>query len=283
MEIHILLFYKFVGIENPEEFRATHLEFCENLGIKGKVLLAKEGINGSISGTKEQVEKYKRELTSHEKFSDVEFKEEVGSFHPFRKMIVKIKNEIIRMDKEIDISKTGKHLSPAEFLEIYKNDEEVLILDARNDYEFDVGRFKNAIKAEISNFREFPEFVKKLEDKKDKKIVMYCTGGIRCEKASAYMIQNGFNDVSQLHGGVINFCQNFPNTVWEGSCFVFDDRLTTNVGQKDELNKCLHCLENCDFYKNCKNQLCNKKIFICGNCSDEKNGCCSESCEEKIL
>lgn len=283
MDIHILLFYKFVEIKNPEELKSSLLEFCQSLGVKGKILLAEEGINGSISGTKEQTEKFKRELTSDERFSDVEFKEEVGIFHPFSKMAVKVKKEIIRLDKRVDLTKKGNYLSPGEFLEIYQKNEDVIILDARNDYEYEVGRFKGAIKSEIDTFREFPKIAEKLADKKDSKIVMYCTGGIRCEKASAYLIQQGFKNVHQLHGGVIKFCQQFPNTVWEGSCFVFDDRLTSNIGQKDSLNKCLHCGVNCDLMRNCKNVKCNKMIFICPDCRKEMHNCCSEDCVKKVL
>ncbi len=283
MEIHILLFYKFVEIDNAEEFRDKHLEFCKNLGIKGKILIAKEGINGSVSGTIEQTEAYKKELTSDEKFSDVEFKEEIGIFHPFRKMVVKVKDEIIRIDKELDMSKKGDYISPKELLDLYEKGEEVLILDTRNNYEYEVGRFKGAMKSEIETFRQFPEFVERLKEFKEKPVVMYCTGGIRCEKASAYMVQQGFKNVKQLHGGVIKFCQQFPNTAWEGSCFVFDDRLTSNVGQKDELNKCLHCKTSCDLMRNCKNAKCNKMIFICPNCREEMHSCCSEKCVEKIL
>ncbi len=281
--INILLFYKFVEISDAEDFRERHLEFCKRLGIKGKVLVATEGINGSISGTKEQTEAYKKELTSDERFVDVEFKEESGIFHPFNKMVVKVKNEIIRLDKKLDMNNRGKYISPKEFLEVYEKGEDVLILDARNDYEYDVGRFKGAVKSEIESFREFPKFVKKLEGEKDKKIVMYCTGGIRCEKASAYMIEQGFKDVSQLHGGVIKFCQELPNTVWEGSCFVFDDRLASNVGQKDELNKCLHCSTKCDLMRNCKNERCNKMIFICPTCREEMYNCCSADCVKKTI
>lgn len=281
--VQILLFYKFVEVENPSEFRERHLEFCRELGIRGKVLVATEGINGSVSGTKEQTEAYKKELTSDAKFADVEFKEEEGLFHPFNKMVVKVKKEIIRLDKELDMTKRGEYITPKEMLDIYERGEDVLILDTRNDYEFEVGHFKDAVKSPIGTFREFPEFVSKLEKFKEKPVVMYCTGGIRCEKASAYMIEQGFKNVKQLHGGVIKFCQEFPNTVWEGSCFVFDDRLTSNVGQKDELNKCLHCKTDCDLMRNCKNSKCNKMIFICPSCRNEMHNCCSKYCMKKIL
>ena len=283
MKIHILLFYKFVEISDTEKLSKSHLELCNSLNLKGKILLSKEGINGSVSGTKEQTEKYKKELINDERFKDIEFKEELSTHHPFEKMVIKIKPEIIRLDKEIDISKTGKHISPKEFLEVYQENKDVIILDTRNDYEFKAGKFKNAINPKIKNFREFPDFVKNFNVPKDKPIVMYCTGGIRCEKASAYMIQEGFTNVRQLHGGVINFCQQFPNTAWEGTCFVFDKRLTSRINQSSNNTFCHHCNSQCELYDNCKNKLCNELIFICPDCEKKMHSCCSNECMKLLL
>jgi len=261
-----------------------HMIFCTKLGIRGKVLFASEGINGSISGTKEQVEAYKKELRKQSKFKDIEFKEETGIINPFNKMIVRVKNEIIRLDKKIDIKNTGKHISPKEFLQLSK-DKNIVILDTRNDYESKAGKFNNAMLSNISTFREFPEFVKKLKIPKDTQIITYCTGGIRCEKASAYMIEQGFSNVSQIHGGIINFCQQFPNTIWEGKCFVFDDRLTSSISQDKNktLNSCVHCKTPCDIYRNCKIKSCNKLIFICQNCKKDFHACCSQACMKELL
>src|SRR3989344_2346176 len=281
-KIHILLYYKFVNIKNPEKFSEKHLEMCKSLGILGKVLIAREGINGSVSGSKIQTERYKKVLKSIPEFSDIVFKEEIGTLHPFTKMVVKAKKEIIRLDKKVNLNKKGKYISPEDFLKLYKNNEDVIILDTRNDYESKIGRFKNAITPKISSFREFPKAAEMLKDKKNKKIIMYCTGGIRCEKASAYMIQQGFKDVSQLEGGIINFCQKFPNSVWEGKCFVFDDRLLSNVDSESKpITECIFCNSSCDLYKNCKNVECNALVNICPKCENEKNGCCSDKCFNK--
>ena len=284
MTIHIILFYKFVEIKNPKELMKMHMNFCNNLNVKGKVILAEEGINGSISGTKEQVARYKEELQKDKRFKDIEFKEETGIINPFNKMIVRVKNEIIRLDKNIDIKNTGKHISPKEFLELSK-DKNIVVLDTRNDYESRAGKFKNAMLSNISTFREFPSFVDNLSIPKDTQIITYCTGGIRCEKASAYMIQQGFTNVSQIHGGIINFCQQLPNTLWEGKCFVFDDRLTSSIGQDKNktLNSCVHCKTPCDIYRNCKIKSCNKLIFICQNCKKDFHACCSQACRKELL
>lgn len=282
--IKIILFYKFVEVENPEKFRKNHLDFCKTLGVKGKVLIAKEGINGSVAGTEEQVEQYKKELTKDPRFSNVEFKTEFGLENPFDKMLVRVKKEIIRLDQEIDLTKVGKYVSPQEFLESY-NDPNVVIIDARNDYESKVGKFKKAIVPKIDAFREFPEFVKNLNLPKDTKILTYCTGGIRCEKASAYMVKQGFTNVSQLQGGIIKFCQTIPNTdVWEGQCFVFDNRLSSPIGQdKKQINNCIHCNTQSDLYRNCKIKSCNKLIFICNDCRKTMHACCSQDCMKKLL
>ena len=281
--IHIILFYQFADIENPEDFIENQLSFCTNQGLLGKILVAKEGINGSLSGSKEQIEKYKEYLSAQDQFADINFKEEISTFHPFKKMIVKQKKEIIRMDQDLDLNKRGKYISPKELKELYESDEEFIIFDTRNNYESDVGKFKNAITPDIDTFRDFPEALKSLEDKKDKKIITYCTGGIRCEKATSYMIQEGFTNVYQLENGIINFCQQFPNTYWEGKCFVFDQRLLSHVDPDAEpIAKCVHCNQSCDRYKNCKNPTCDDFIVICESCGQEYNGCCSEKCVERI-
>ncbi len=281
-QVHIILFYKFTDIENPEDFIQEQLNFCNKEGLLGKILVAKEGINGSLCGSKKQIEKYKEYLSDQDQFTDINFKEEISTFNPFKKLVVKQKKEIIRMDQDLDLSKKGKYISPKKLKELYESDEEFIIFDTRNNYESDVGKFKNAITAEIDTFREFPEALKSLEDMKDKKIITYCTGGIRCEKATSYMIEQGFKNVYQLENGIINFCQQFPNTYWEGKCFVFDQRLLSHVDPDAEpITKCIHCSKDCDRYKNCKNPTCDDFIVICESCSQKLNGSCSEKCVEE--
>ncbi|MDP3882359.1 MAG: rhodanese-related sulfurtransferase [Nanoarchaeota archaeon] len=281
---HILLFYKYVKVEDPTKFAKEHLSFCKNLGIKGRILVAQEGINGSISGIKSQVEDYKRELREDKRFEDIIFKEDLGFQHPFKRMVVKVKNEIVNLGQKVDLKDTGKHLSPAEFLEIYKNGGDVVVLDARNDYESKVGKFKNAITPDIKTFREFPKVLDLIKDKKEKKIVMYCTGGIRCEKASAYLKENGFKDVSQLSGGILTFGKEFPDTIWEGKCFVFDKRLTSRINSdNDTITHCEGCGVLCDLYRNCSNKDCDKYTILCVECERKLGGCCSQSCFQKFM
>ncbi len=281
-QIYISLFYKFADIEYPEEFSAALKDYCTRKGLLGKILVAREGINGSLSGTEEQIEGFKKYLCGIPEFSDIAFKDESGTFHPFKKLIVRVKKEIIRMEQKLDMSKRGKYISPEELLELYDNGEDFVILDTRNNYESEVGRFKNAITPDIDSFREFPNALEMLKDLKYKKIVTYCTGGIRCEKATSYMVSQGFTDVYQLKDGIINFCQKYPNTVWEGKCFVFDQRLISDIEPNSEtISTCVSCGNACDRYCNCKNPECDDLVILCEDCSDKMSGCCSEECSDQ--
>lgn len=280
--VYVILFYKFANIEDPEAFVATEREFCAKEGLLGKILVAKEGINGSLSGTKNSIDAYKRHLNSIPGFEDVAFKDEISSFHPFKKLIVRKKKEIIRMEQELDMSRTGKYISPEELLDMYSSGKDFLIIDTRNKYESDVGKFKNAVTLDIDSFREFPEAIGEFEDLKDRTIVTYCTGGIRCEKATAYMVSRGFTDVYQLKDGIINFCQKHPDTVWEGKCFVFDQRLISDVESGgDCIAECIRCGGASDRYQNCANVPCDELVILCEGCSEAFRGTCSDECLEE--
>ncbi|MDO8467606.1 MAG: rhodanese-related sulfurtransferase [Nanoarchaeota archaeon] len=289
-DIHILLFYKFVNLgsmEKLEEFRRTHLEECERIGLKGRILIAEEGINGSVSGTKGQIEKYKILMHSKLAFSDLWFKGDVGTASPFTKMTILVRDEIVALKKKVDLGNTGNYLSPEEILELYDSDghlkENIIFMDARNDYEHKIGKFKDSIQVNTKTFREFPEKAKgleKIKGIKDKKIVMYCTGGIRCEKASVVLKEAGFKDVNQIHGGIINFVQKYPDTFWEGKLFVFDKRMVADVNNENKkpITECEVCSVSCDLYKNCRNPECDRFVVLCLDCQFKLHGCCSQEC-----
>ncbi len=283
-KIHILLYYKFVGIENPAEFADEHLKFCKSLGLSGKVLVGKEGINGSVCGTKQQIKKYKSRMKKDERFRDIVFKEDIGDSAPFTKMAVRVRPEIIAMKENVDLNMKGDYVSAEELFNMYEGGEDFVILDARNDYEWKVGKFKNAVTLSIKSFREFPKEVKKLKNKlTGKKIVTYCTGGIRCEKASAYMKQIGFENVFQLKDGIITFCKEYPDSFWEGKCFVFDKRLLADYNNFDnDISNCGVCGGACDLYRNCRNTDCDKLSVMCVSCEKEMSGCCSHICLESF-
>jgi UPF0176 protein len=282
-QVHILLYYKFQPIEDVEYFIRVHKRKCQELKIVGKVLVGKEGINGSVAGSREQMEEYREFAHSLEGFEDVWFKEEIGNEAPFNKMIVRKREEIVSLQKDVDMSKKGKYVNSEEFLRGVEN-EDIIILDTRNDYEYGVGKFKGAVNPNIKTFREFPEFVEKFKENKKKKIYMYCTGGIRCEKASLYMEQEGFEDVHQLHGGIINFRQEIPDKGWEGKCFVFDKRLVTKDGEGGEaIANCVSCGNASDLQRNCKNVACDELVVQCNNCQEKLHGCCRKECMQEFL
>lgn len=282
-KVHILLFYKFQEIKDIDWFIRNHKRKCQELGIVGKVLVGKEGINGSVAGSNEQMNAYKEFMHSLEGFEDVWFKEEIGNSVPFNKMIVRERKEIVALHKDVDMSTKGNYVNPEEFLKGIE-DEDTIILDTRNDYEFEVGRFKGSVNPDIKTFREFPEFVEKFKENKKKKIYMFCTGGIRCEKAGRYMEQEGFEDVHQLHGGIINFKQKIPDKGWEGKCFVFDKRLVTKDSDgEDVISKCISCNETSDLQRNCKNVACDALVVQCAKCQEELHGCCRKECMHEFL
>ena len=279
MEINVLLFYKFVKIGDAKNFADEHLRMCNEIGVLGRILVAGEGINGSVCGTKEQVESYKKRLKQDSRFGDIFFKEEKCKSAPFTKMRVLVKDSVINIGSDVDMSKKAGYISPEELVRLYNGKEEFLILDTRNDYEWKVGKFKGARVLPIKTFRQFPEVLEReLADKKDSMIVTYCTGGIRCEKASALMKSKGFKKVYQLKDGIINFCQQFPNSFWEGKCFVFDKRLMNNTNSSKIITNCELCSGKCDLYRNCKNHSCDRLVVMCVECERKMNACCSLAC-----
>jgi UPF0176 protein len=253
--------------------------------IKGRVFFASEGVNGTVSGTTENIEKYKQQLTSYPELSDLWFKEDEAEEHTFKKMHVRLKNEIVHGDlRNVYIENGGRKLSPEELLQLYQDERDFVIVDARNWYESKIGRFKNAITPPMKNFREWKRVVDEdLKDYKEKTVVTYCTGGIRCEKASAYMVERGFKNVFQLDGGIINFIKKFPDTYWEGGMFVFDERRVVVPNSDKNLKhiaKCHFCGELTSYYINCHNLDCDKIIVSCHKCKIENDYCCSEECRK---
>jgi len=283
----ILLFYKYVNIDHPEEVVQKHLQWCLQNDIKGRVFFAGEGVNGTVSGTIENIENYKLHLTSFPEFKDIWFKEDETDEHAFRKMHVRLKNEIVHGDLEgVSIEHGGKRISPEELFRLYSEGKEFVIVDARNWYESKIGKFKNAITPAMKNFREWKKVVDEdLKEYKNKTVVTYCTGGIRCEKASAYMVESGFKDVYQLDGGIVNFIKKFPDTYWEGGMFVFDERRVVNPNSREELKhiaECYFCGKPTSYYINCHNVDCDKIIVSCHECKVKNEYCCSDECRASV-
>ncbi len=284
MDYRVLLFYKYIDFEKPEKFRDEHLSFCNENDILGRVWISEEGINGTVSGTNHNIEKYKTEIRKYPEFEDIWFKEDKHIEHAFRKIHVRVKKEIVNADfGKVDLSKTAKRLKPEELLEFYESGKEFVIVDARNEYESVVGKFKNSITPAMDTFRDWPSVVEELNHLKSKTVVTYCTGGIRCEKASALLVEKGFKDVYQLEGGIWNYINQFPDTYWEGSVFVFDERRIVTPNSKEEIKhigKCFYCGKPTSYYINCHNQNCDRLLLTCESCKTENEYCCSDDCRK---
>jgi len=274
----VATFYKYVQMPNPKTFCKKHQKYCDKLGIRGKILVGEEGINGAISGTKKQIQKYKKDFNAVEKFGDIKFKDTPSEDHPYKKMVVRVRPEIVTLAADVDLKNTAPKVN-AKTLKKWIDKENIVLIDGRNNYESRIGKFKGALAPDVSAFREFPAYVKKLQKYKKRKVVMYCTGGIRCEKASALLKQEGFENVYQLENGILEYISQFSDDNFEGRCFVFDSRISVPSGQKNEaITTCDLCHVPNDQYINCKNVKCDKFFICCGSCNEELNGTCSKKC-----
>ena len=239
--------YKFEPLDNPIDLVSTYQRKCDELLLKGSMLISKKGINFSLAGTQQAIDTIVAFLEEDKRFLNIPLKVTYSDEQPFRRMKVRLKREIISLGrKDINPRKlTGERISPQDLKNLLDNKEDVLVLDTRNEYETRVGKFKNAIDLNLDTFRDFPKAIESLpEEYKDKQIVMYCTGGIRCEKASAVMIKAGFADVKQLEGGVLDYFKETGGAYWEGDCFVFDERVALDTKLNEtEYIYCYICRE----------------------------------------
>jgi UPF0176 protein len=281
----VLAYYYYTPIQNPEEFTAQHLKYCKEIGLRGRIYIAQEGINGTVSGTKEVCELYMNNLKADSRFSGVEFKIDEHSGHAFNRMHVRTKTEIVhsglRDPNVIDPNKqTGKHLRGDEFLTL-KDREDVVILDVRSNYETRLGKFKNSVTLDMENFREFPEKIAELEQYRDKTIVTCCTGGIKCEKASALLLKEGFKDVYQLHNGIIGYAKDTGGKDFDGVLYVFDGRVSVPVNEVNPtaIAACTRCGTATIRSLNCANVDCNEQFSMCEPCAEEMEGACSTECK----
>ncbi len=282
----VLVYYKFTRIEFPGEFAARHLEFCRSLGVLGRVIVAAEGINGTISGTPVQAGAYMTAMHADKRFADMEFKIDETDGHVFKRLSVKARMEIVTLGLDgMDPGEaTGQYLEPAEFYRALQ-DQDALVLDVRNEYEYAMGHFRGAVRPPVETFKEFPQWVKTyLQDKKDRKILTYCTGGIRCEKFSNFLIREGFRNIYQLHGGIINYSKNpeVQGRGFDGKCYVFDERIAVSVNRTAEENiisHCMYCGAVCDRFVNCAHLDCHVRFFICETCEAGHRRSCSKACE----
>ena len=285
MPYEVILYYYFSPIEDPESFCKNHKAFLKYLGLKGRVYISSEGINGTLGGTPEQIQKYKDHLRGIKGFENTEFKTDQHDEIPFAKLVCKVREEIVSIHHDgLDPKEGGRHLSPQEWRRVMENEDDYVLIDVRNNYESRVGHFEGAIKPDVENFYDFPGWLEKTEEEipKEKKVLMYCTGGIRCEKFSVLMKQKGWEDVNQLHGGILNYAKEEGGKHYNGKCFVFDDRLVVPVNKEnlEPIARCEITGKPADSYINCANMECNK-LFVCSEEGAElMEGCCSEECKQ---
>lgn len=277
----VLLYYIYSPIDNVVEYRDLHHAYCVENGLLGRIIIAPEGLNGTVSGTVEACERYMAWVKSDPRFSALDFKVESHTQNAFRKLYVRVKKEIVHSELPVNpLEKTGKHVAPHEFKQMLQ-DPDVVLVDMRSNYEHKVGKFKGAVTFDMENLRELPDHIHEIAHLKNKKIITYCTGGIKCEKASAYLLDQGFSDVYQLHGGIIKYGLEAGGENFDGKCYVFDSRVTTEVNQvnPEVISTCHICGEKCDRMVNCANPTCNDHLPICEACGWKLEGACSVECQ----
>lgn len=267
----IILFYKFTPLEDLEQFRREQKKICEVLGLKGRLLVATEGINGTFEGTVESIKAYEDQLRSIPAFKDIVFKESEGTGQAFTKLEIKVKSEVVTLGAgEFDIKKeTAPEMTAAELEALYNTGEDFVVLDLRNDFEIEVGQFEKTVNPGLRNFRDLPAVLPQLENLKDKKVVAVCTGGIRCEKATCLLQREGFTNLYQLKDGIHTYIQAYPGSRFKGTLFVFDNRMTTpivNHSNREIISHCTYCNIPTEQFYSDDSVRPSVKIICCDDC-----------------
>lgn len=268
----VILFYKFLDVENPEALREDQFLICNDLNLKGRMLIAKEGINATFEGVTDALEEYKSKMHADPRFKDVVFKESESDGKAFTNLKIKVRKEIVTLGAgEFDIkNETAKEMSADELHALYQKDEDFVVLDLRNDYEIQVGYFDKTINPKLQNFRDLNERLGELEDLKDKKVIAVCTGGIRCEKATCLLNRNGFKELYQLKDGIHTYMQKYPSSNFKGTLYVFDNRMTTPVlddEKREVVGRCFSCNSPCEEVWSDDSVRPSKKVICCDTCA----------------
>lgn len=287
MKYQILLWYKYTPIENPVHEMREQRRLCEKLGLKGRIIIADEGINGTVEGAVAATEKYIKETEKDPRFQNIHWKRSDGTGSAFPKLSIKVREEIVSMHlHENDIkpwSVTGKYLSPEKLHDWFENKDEFYIIDMRNDYEHRSGYFEGSILPPLTNYRDLPKLLPLLKDLKNKKVLTVCTGGVRCEKASGFLVSNGFSDVYQLQGGIVSYMEKYPNEHFKGKLYVFDQRIlmgfNTDSKEHEIVGKCEKCGETSENYINCDTIGCHRHFILCKSCIEKFGKICPEGCQ----
>ena len=273
----MLLYYKYTPIKDPHAVMLWQKSLCERLELKGRIIIAEEGINGTVEGIKENTMLYMREMKQYEPFKKISYKKSAGTGKSFKKLSVKVRKDIVS-DKVAEWGVnpnevTGKYLSVEELHEWITQKKKFYIIDMRNDYEHKSGYFEHSILPPMENFRDLPKILPSLQNLEDIPIVTVCTGGVRCEKASGFLIKHGFKHVYQLEGGIVTYMEKYPNQDFKGKLYVFDERILmgfeTDSVEHEVIGKCIKCGVSSEKYVNCRNDRCHRHVICCGKCVDE--------------
>lgn len=277
----IILYYKFIPVADPQMTMRWQRELCERLGLKGRVIISKHGINGTLGGELESLRAYKREMNKSVIFKGITYKWSDAAGDEFPRLRIKVRPEIVSFGAadELKVDEQGvvgggKHLKPKQLHELLKaRGDEVVFFDGRNKYEAKIGKFKNAVIPDVETSRDFIKEIEdpKYDDIKNKPIVTYCTGGIRCEILSSLMKNRGFKEVYQIDGGIVKYGETYKDDgEWEGKLHIFDNRMVMQFSDKaKDIGECVHCGANTSNYENCSNKQCNRLVLVCENCAAE--------------
>lgn len=278
----VLAFYQYQPIADPHEEVRLHKEFFKGRDITSRIYISEEGINGQMSGSKKDATAYMDWMHTRDPFKELYFKIHFWHEQVFPRQVVKYREQIVALDRKVDPAKGGEHVSPEEWQRMLEGDEDHILIDVRNDYESKIGHFEGAELPRCNTFREFNAYADELEKRVDrsKPVMMYCTGGIRCEVYSALLKEKGFEKVYQLDGGVINYGLKVGSKKWLGKLYVFDDRMAVPISEEDTevIGQCHFCEAKTENYYNCANMDCNELFLCCSDCLNEFAGCCQESC-----
>ncbi len=292
-EFEIILFYKYVHIPEPEKYAREQRVLQEKLKLTGRTIIATEGINATLEGTRENISEYLHFFLSDPRFANTHIKRSSGTGFAFPKCSVKVRSEIVTLGLGVcDIDPnviSGKCLSPEDLHTWISSDKEFYIVDMRNAYEHQLGYFKHSLLPPMDNFRDLPKFLHTIEHLKNKTVVTVCTGGVRCEKASGYLLANGFVDVYQLSGGIVSYMEKYPNEDFVGKLYVFDNRIVLGMFTDDPkhvvVGRCVVCGGLCERYTNCINNNCHRQVIACVPCEGQagQGFICKQGCKERVL
>ncbi len=286
MKSQILLFYKYVSIEDSDALRAWFIERGIHYHLTGRIIIAEEGVNGTVEGIIEDTEAFAKEFLADARFSDVVIKRSEGTGTAFKKLSVKVRDEIVgtHFPKEVDPRvKTAPRLRAEELRTWFEKDKEFVVVDMRNDYEYQAGHFKNSINPGLEASRDLPNAMDKLAPLKNTTVLTVCTGGIRCEKMSAYLMHQGFTDVYQLDNGIHGYMEKYPGKDFDGALYTFDERIVMDFGgEREIIGKCHLCTAPTELYVNCVNNFCHLHFLACENCQNAEGTACSKACLEKV-